>query len=229
MAMSKVTQHKVGGNEKMIVTLKNVNKKFKRHAVLQGVDLSIEASQIVGIAGHNGSGKSTLLRIICGLLPVDQGEVHVLGERITPKTRLPEGISALFEPPGLLPDLTGIQNLKVVASIRNIMDEKSLEALLHRVGLQADDQRKVSQYSQGMKKRLGIAITMMETPKLVLMDEPLNGLDPDGIVAFRKWVRTFRESGASVLIIGHDIEEMKAVCDVMYKLENGSLHAMQVG
>ncbi len=213
----------------MIVTLKNVNKKFKRHAVLQGVDLSIEASQIVGIAGHNGSGKSTLLRIICGLLPVDQGEVHVLGERITPKTRLPEGISALFEPPGLLPDLTGIQNLKVVASIRNIMDEKSLEALLHRVGLQADDQRKVSQYSQGMKKRLGIAITMMENPKLVLMDEPLNGLDPDGIVEFRKWVRTFRENDASVLIISHDIEEMKAVCDVMYKLENGSLHAMQVG
>nr|NNM89808.1 ABC transporter ATP-binding protein [Bacilli bacterium] len=213
----------------MIVTLKNVNKKFKRHAVLQGVDLSIEASQIVGIAGHNGSGKSTLLRIICGLLPVDQGEVHVLGERITPKTRLPEGISALFEPPGLLPDLTGIQNLKVVASIRNIMDEKSLEALLHRVGLQADDQRKVSQYSQGMKKRLGIAITMMENPKLVLMDEPLNGLDPDGIVEFRKWVRTFRENDASVLIISHVIEEMKAVCDVMYKLENGSLHAMQVG
>lgn len=205
------------------VELSGVHKSIKGNEILKGVSLQANTSEVVGIIGTNGSGKTTLLRIICGLTSVSEGVVRVLGQTIVSTSTLPQGIGVVFDPPGLLADLTGLQNLIIIAKIRNIMTTIELRQLIMKVGLNPDDKRTVSKYSQGMKKRLGLAITMMENPRVVLMDEPTNGLDQKGISALRGWISELKSSGTCIVIVGHYLEEMAAVCDTIYTLEDGRL------
>ncbi|KLU62845.1 fluoroquinolones export ATP-binding proteinc [Peptococcaceae bacterium CEB3] len=205
------------------VELSDLHKSIKKNKVLKGVNLLANTSEVIGIMGTNGCGKTTLLRIICGLTSIDRGVVNVLGQNIGPTSTLPEGIGVVFDPPGLLADLTGLQNLIVIAKIRNIMKTSALRQLLVKVGLNPDDKRSVSKYSQGMRKRLGLAISMMEDPRLVLMDEPTNGLDRSGIAELRGWISELKSSGTCVVIVGHYIEEMTAVCDRIYTMDDGRL------
>ena len=178
-----------------VVELSGVHKSIKENDILKGVSLQASTSEVVGIIGTNGSGKTTLLRIICGLTSVNKGVVRVLGQTIVSTSALPQGIGVVFDPPGLLADLTGLQNLIVIAKVRNIMTTIELQQLIMKVGLNPEDKRKVSKYSQGMKKRLGLAIAMMENPRVVLMDEPTNGLDKKGISALRDWISELKSSG----------------------------------
>ena len=205
------------------VELNGVHKSIKGNEILKGVSLQASTSEVVGIIGTNGSGKTTLLRIICGLTSVSEGVVRVLGQTIVSTSTLPQGIGVVFDPPGLLADLTGLQNLIVISKILNIMTAIELRQLIMKVGLNPDDKRTVSKYSQGMKKRLGLAITMMENPRVVLMDEPTNGLDQKGISALRGWISELKSSGTCIVIVGHYLEEMAAVCDTIYTLEDGRL------
>ncbi|MCY0894594.1 MAG: ABC transporter ATP-binding protein [Acidibacillus sp.] len=206
-----------------IVEISDVHKVIKGNKVLSGVTLQAQESEVVGIVGANGSGKTTLLRIMCGLTSVNSGVVRVMGQTLTPTAPIPQGIAVVFDPPGLLADLTGLQNLVVISKIRDIMTNIELRELLIKVRLNPDDKRKVSKYSQGMKKRLALAISMMENPRLVLMDEPTNGLDPSGILELRGWISDFTVSGACVVIVGHHMEEMFAVCDTVYRMDGGIL------
>jgi len=206
-----------------VVELSGVHKSIKENDILKGVSLQASTSEVVGIIGTNGSGKTTLLRIICGLTSVNKGVVRVLGQTIVSTSALPQGIGVVFDPPGLLADLTGLQNLIVIAKVRNIMTTIELQQLIMKVGLNPEDKRKVSKYSQGMKKRLGLAIAMMENPRVVLMDEPTNGLDKKGISALRDWISELKSSGTCIVIVSHYLEEMAAVCDTIYTMDDGRL------
>lgn len=210
------------------VELRNIHKSIKGHHVLQGIDLDVQVAEVVGIIGANGSGKTTLLRVICGLTKVDDGSIKILEEPISAKGNLPIGIGVVFDPPALLADLNGIQNLTTIAKIKNTMTNEEMISLLNKVGLKPSDKRRVSKYSQGMKKRLGLAIAMMEEPKLVLMDEPTNGLDPEGIASLRAWITDLKNTGASVIIVGHYIREMIAVCDRIFKMVEGKLFEIPI-
>ncbi|MHB1630093.1 MAG: ABC transporter ATP-binding protein [Bacilli bacterium] len=210
-----------------VIEVDNVHKEIKGNKVLKGVHLKAQGSEVVGIVGDNGSGKTTLLRILCGLVPATEGSVRILGEPLTPAGPIPQGIAVVFDPPALLPDMAGLQNMIVISKIRDLMTRDELRGLMMKVGLNPDDKRKVSKYSQGMKKRLALAISMMESPRLVLMDEPTNGLDPRGISELRTWIAEFASSGACVVIVGHYMQEMSAVCDTVYRVDDGTL--VQIG
>ncbi|MCY0909742.1 MAG: ABC transporter ATP-binding protein [Sulfobacillus thermotolerans] len=207
----------------MLVEMRNVHKKIRSHPVLRGIDLQAHESEVVGIIGANGSGKTTLLRAMCGLAAVDSGEVFVMGQLLKPTGPIPQGISVVFDPPALLPDMTGLQNMIVISKIRDLMTVDELRALMKKVGLDAYDKRKVSKYSQGMKKRLALAISMMEEPRLVLMDEPTNALDPSGVSELRSWIVEFASNGAGVVIVSHHTEELNRICDNIYKIVDGVL------
>ena len=205
------------------IELSNIHKAIKDSQVLKGVNFRANESEVIGIIGTNGSGKTTLLRIICGLISADDGVIRVLEHMLKSTSIIPQGIGVVFDPPALLPDLSGLQNLTVISKIRNIMTLAELRQLIKKVGLNPDDKRKVSKYSTGMKKRLGLAISMMENPRIVLMDEPTNGLDRNGICELRGWISELKSNGTCVVIVGHYLEEMVAVCDVIYTLEDGRL------
>ncbi len=208
-----------------MLEIRNVRLALKRRPILSGVNLTIDRPEIVGIVGPNGSGKTTLLRAACGLARCDGGSVSVLGTPVSHGGRIPRGIGIVFDPPALIADLTGLQNLIAISKIRNEMSSAECRHLLTKMGLDPADRRRVSHYSQGMKKRLGIAIASMENPKVVLMDEPTNGLDPEGIVSLRSWLADLKATGACVVVVGHYLEEMRIVCDRILMMKDGTLHA----
>ena len=206
-----------------MLDLQDVRLSIKRKRILNGVNLTIEHPEVVGIIGQNGSGKTTLLRAACGLARCDGGSVTILGARVSTSGRIPQGIGVVFDPPALIADLTGLQNLITIAKIRNELSPDDCRLLLTRVGLDPDEKRRVSKYSQGMKKRLGIAIASMENPRIVFMDEPTNGLDPEGVVSLRSWISDLKASGACVVVVGHYLQEMRLVCDRIFTMADGTL------
>ncbi len=208
-----------------MLELQDVRLSIRRKRILNGVNLTIEQPEVVGIIGQNGSGKTTLLRAACGLARCNGGRLTVLGTQVSTGGRIPQGIGVVFDPPALIADLTGLQNLITISKIRNEMSRADCERLLIKIGLDPGEKRRVSKYSQGMKKRLGIAIAVMESPRIVFMDEPTNGLDPEGIVSLRSWIAELKASGACVVVVGHYLQEMRIVCDRIFTMADGTLQA----
>lgn len=205
-----------------ILEIKNLSKIIKGRHLLKNVELNVDKPGVYGFVGRNGSGKSVLFKTIAGLLVPTEGTVKVFDDNIG-KGKFPNNFGALLDTPGFLPHYSGFRNLKLLASIQNRVTEDELKEVISFVGLDPDAKVAVRKYSLGMKQRLGIAQAIMEKPKLLILDEPMNGLDESGVNDIRKMVLDFKKQGMTILLASHNAEDISLLCDVVYKMDNGEL------
>jgi len=203
------------------IRLKDVYKTMKGTQVLKGVNLTVEQGDIVGIRGINGSGKTMVLRAIAGLIRVD-GSVEIGGKKMEPG-ECPKDIGVLVEMPGFLPEFTGKKNLQLLGMLQEGVTEEDIDEAMNAVGLDPKDRRHYKKYSLGMKERLGIAQAILKKPKLILLDEPTNGIDSDGIQMLEELLWRLKEEGSTIVVTSHDRDFLDAVTSQCYEMKEGSL------
>lgn len=205
-----------------MVEIKNYCKSIKSRPILNNVSYNFEYGKIYGIYGHNGSGKTMLLRAIAGLLVPDSGSVVIDGKVLHKDMSFPPSIGIVIENMNLLPQYNAFDNLKILGKIKKTATDKDIKTALERVGLKSD--LKVKKFSLGMKQRLNIAQAVFEKQKIILLDEPTNALDNDGVQLIYKLLKEEKERGALVVITTHHKEDLEEVCDVVLKMTEGELH-----
>lgn len=205
-----------------VVIIKELYKRFNNEYILNNINLEIEEGKIYGVVGRNGSGKSVLFKTISGLISPSKGQLTVFGE-IIGKGKFPKDLGLLLDIPGFLPHYSGFKNLKLLASINNKLSDAEIKEYIHLVGLDPNDSKPVKKYSLGMKQRLGIAQAIMEKPKLLILDEPMNGLDEQGIHEIRSLLKTLKNQGVTILLSSHNSEDIHVLCDKVYKMDNGKI------
>lgn len=204
------------------VEVNGYTKIIKKRTVLDNITLTIPLGKIYGFVGANGSGKSMLFRAIAGMINPTQGTVNVLGESVSMR-RPARDTGLIIEHVGFWPQYTGYQCLMALAMIRKKIGNDEIHAVLRRVGLNAEDKRTYSKYSLGMKQRLAIAQAIMESPKLLILDEPANALDSQGIELLHTILQEERSKGTTILLASHIKQEIETYCDHICTLENGGI------
>lgn len=207
----------------MYIELKDVEKTIRGVTVLQGINVRFEAGQVYGLKGKNGCGKTMLMRLICGLIRPTHGTVDINGEILGKEISFPRSIGALIENPAFIDGYTGLKNLQILASIQGKIGDEEIRDALRKVGLDPDDKRKYRKYSLGMKQRLGIACAFMEHPEIVVLDEPINALDDNGVELVHNILHDLKERGTLVIIACHDQEEMEQLADEIYLMGEGRI------
>lgn len=205
-----------------MVGIKNYCKSIKSRPILNNVSYNFEYGKIYGIYGHNGSGKTMLLRAIAGLLVPDSGSVVIDGKVLHKDMSFPPSIGIVIENMNLLPQYNAFDNLKILGKIKKTATDEDIKTALERVGLKSD--LKVKKFSLGMKQRLNIAQAVFEKQKIILLDEPTNALDNDGVQLIYKLLKEEKERGALVVITTHHKEDLEEVCDVVLEMTEGELH-----
>lgn len=205
-----------------MVEIKNYCKSIKSRPILNNVSYNFEYGKIYGLYGHNGSGKTMLLRAIAGLLVPDSGSVVIDGKVLHKDMSFPPSIGIVIENMNLLPQHNAFDNLKILGKIKKTATDEDIKTALERVGLKSD--LKVKKFSLGMKQRLNIAQAVFEKQKIILLDEPTNALDNDGVQLIYKLLKEEKERGALVVITTHHKEDLEEVCDVVLKMTEGELH-----
>ncbi len=209
------------------IEIKDVSKKFKDKIVIDKVSLELPSGQIHGLIGRNGSGKTVLMKMIVGFLKSDSGIIRVFGDTIGKDTDFAKNIGVIIETPGFLPFESGFSNLKYLASIRGIISNEEIKTAISSVGLNPDDKKHVGKYSLGMRQRLGLAQAIMENPDLLILDEPMNGLDKDGVADMRKYLLDLKAQGKTILIASHSAEDIDVLCDTVYEMDKGKLQKVR--
>lgn len=207
----------------IVVSIRDLTKQVKNNVILDNINFDVEEGNIYGIIGRNGSGKSMLFKTIAGLILPSAGKVTVFGQEIGKTAKFPKHFGALIEQPGFLPQYSGFRNLKILASIKNEISDEDIKQAITHVGLDCHDKRPVRKYSMGMKQRLGIAQAIMENPKLLILDEPMNGLDRDGVRLMRDLFLSLKSQGVTILLASHIQEDIIQLCDHIYEMDQGVL------
>lgn len=205
------------------IEVQNVVKRFRDQVVLKNVSISFEKGQIHGIVGRNGSGKTVLFKCICGLMHPEEGVILVNGKRVGRDVDMPEGIGAIIEAPGFLPNYSGYKNLRFLANIRRKIGKEEILNVLKTVGLDPESRKHVGKYSLGMRQRLGIAQAIMEDPEILILDEPMNGLDNAGVQDIRALLLELKAQGKTILLASHNHEDIAALCDTVHEMDGGVL------
>lgn len=205
------------------IVVDHVSKILGPQLVLDDVSIECKEKCIVGITGRNGSGKSVLFKCICGLILQDLGTVTIKGQSNTEFIRSGTGLGAIIEEPAFLDRYSGRKNLEFLYSVRNRRDREHINAVMDRVGLDAESKKKVGKYSMGMKQRLAIAQAIMEDQEVLLLDEPMNGLDNAGVEAMRGLFRELRDEGKTILLASHNKEDISSLCDHVYEMDAGKI------
>lgn len=205
-----------------MVEIKNYCKSIKSRPILNNVSYNFEYGKIYGIYGHNGSGKTMLLRAIAGLLVPDSGSVVIDGKVLHKDMSFPPSIGIVIENMNLLPQYNAFDNLKILGKIKKTATDEDIKTALERVGLKSD--LKVKKFSLGMKQRLNIAQAVFEKQKIILLDEPTNALDNDGVQLIYKLLKEEKERGALVVITTHHKEDLEEICDVVLEMTEGETH-----
>ena len=205
----------------MKIEIKNVSKSFQQQEVLKNVNMELEEGKIYGFIGPNGSGKSVLLKIICGFYEPTIGEVLFDGVNVIKNNTYPPSTRALIEKPNFLPDLTGRENLELLANIQKKIGLKEIDETLEKVGLSQDMNKLYHKYSLGMKQKLGIAQVLMEDPKVMILDEAFNGLDEESSNKIRKLLLEEKKKNKIIILSTHIKEDVSILCDVVYKFDAG--------
>ena len=205
------------------IELQDVTKIIKHNIVIDHVSLVLHGGEITGLKGVNGSGKTMLMRLIAGLILPTEGSIIINGEALGKEITFPRSIGTLIENPAFLDDYSGFENLKLLASIQGNIDDEQIKNTLRAVELNPDDKKKFRKYSLGMKQRLGIAAALMEQPDIILLDEPTNALDSDGVLLIKKLLQKEKERGALIVISCHDADILFELSDTLYLMENGKL------
>lgn len=205
-----------------IVEISNLTKDIKGTKVLSNINLNLESGKAYGIVGRNGSGKSMLFKAICGLINPTEGDIKVFDKPIK-NGSFPDSTGIIIENPGFLLQYSAFKNLKILASINNTISDEKIKETITLVGLDPNDKKSVKKYSLGMKQRLGIAQALMEDPKLLILDEPMNGLDSEGVRQIRKLLLDLKSKSVTILLASHNSEDISEICDYVYTMENGVL------
>ena len=204
-----------------MIVLENVSKSFKEKTVLQKTDLTIEKGKITGFVGRNGSGKTVLFKLICGLLRPTTGTITVQGKQLGKDCDFAPDVGVLIETPSFISYESGYRNLRDLAAIRKKITADEVRSAIRSVGLDDTDKKWVGKYSLGMRQRLGIAQAIMEHPALLILDEPMNGLDRGGVEEMRKLFGSLRDNGTTILLASHAAEDIDLLCDTVYEVSDG--------
>lgn len=214
---------------KPIIQIDHVNKQFKEVKVLKDITVDFEAGQIHGLIGRNGSGKTVLMKCICGFMQPTAGSIFVDGMQVGKDVDIPQNLGVIIEAPGFLPGYSGFKNLKFLADIQKKADAAKIKAVMQRVGLDPESKKHVSKYSLGMRQRLGIAQAIMEDPDVLILDEPMNGLDNHGVEDIRNLLLNLKEEGKTILIASHSAEDIAVLCDTVHEMDAGVLTEVTKG
>lgn len=213
-------------SEEMIL-VNNLSKAFGENVILNNVSFSCKKGQIVGFVGYNGCGKSVLFKCICGFLKPDKGsvEIRIYGE----KQSIYGKAGIIIEEPAFLRNKSGIKNLDFLYRINNKKNREHLKETMRKVGLEPENRRPVGKYSLGMRQRLAIAQAIMEEPEILILDEPMNGLDRDGAAQMRELFLKLSQEGKAILLASHNKEDIEVLCDEVYEIDKGKLTKIKGG
>lgn len=206
-----------------VINVTNVSKKFHENTVLNNISLEIEQGTVTGLVGRNGSGKTVLMKCILGLLSTTSGSITVRDKTVGKDIDIPDNVGVIIETPGFLPNFSAYDNLMQLARIRRKIGKKEVRAAIERVGLNPDDKKHVGKFSLGMRQRLGLAQAIMEDPDILVLDEPLNGLDKEGAADMREFLLSLKAQGKTLLIASHSSEDIDTLCDNVYEMDKGKI------
>ena len=206
-----------------MIRVTNLKKSFGDEEVLKGITCEFERGKTHAVVGNNGSGKSVFFKCICGFIEPTEGEIVVDGKVIGKEVDFPDSLGLIIERPGFLPGLSGFKNLKLLADIRGNISDEQIKETIFRVGLDPVSKKGVGKYSMGMKQRLGIAQAIMENPEVLILDEPFNGLDKEGVREIRELIMELKESGKTIFLTSHNNEDIKVLADVVWEMDGGRL------
>ena len=210
-----------------IIKVDKIIKKFGSDIALSNVSIEFERGKIYGIIGRNGAGKTVLFKTMIGFLKPTSGRVIVDGKEIGKDTDFADNIGIIIETPGFLSSYSGYKNLEYLASIKNMIGGKEIKESMERVGLDPNSKKKVGKYSLGMRQRLGIAQAIMENPDILILDEPMNGLDNQGVEDVREILLNLKDEGKSIILASHNKEDIEVLCDEVYEMDHGKLMASE--
>ena len=211
-----------------MIEIENLTKTFGTQTVISDVSGIIYPGKIYGFVGRNGSGKTVLMKMILGFIKPTSGTIKVNGKQVGKEIDIPDDIGAIIETPGFLPEYSAFQNLKLMAMIRGKITSKRIRETIKLVGLDPDSKKHVGKYSLGMRQRLGIAQAIMEDPQILLLDEPLNGLDNEGVEEMRNVLLKQKDQGKLIIIASHSKEDIDILCDEIFRFDHGKIIGHEV-
>ncbi len=213
----------------LAISVQHVSKDFKGDPVLRDVSHDFEAGKIHGIIGNNGSGKTVLFKCICGFMHPTSGRILVHGEEVGKKRDFPDDLGIIIETPGFLLQYSGMKNLEILASLKASVKPAAIAKTIRRVGLDPATKKPVGKYSLGMRQRLGIAQAIMESPRLLILDEPMNGLDKRGVADIRALLKALRAEGKTIILASHNAADIDELCDTVCEMDGGVLTVVRSG
>ena len=211
-----------------IISVNALNLTIGKTQILKDINVEFEEGKIHGLIGRNGSGKTMLMKCICGFIKPTSGEITVDGKRVGKDIDFPKDMGIIIETPGFIPYYSGYKNLKLLAALNNKIGKEQVRDSMKKVGLDPDLKRHVKKYSLGMRQRLGLAQAIMEDPKILVLDEPFNGLDKDGVKDMREYLLGYKEQGKTILICSHSAEDISVLCDTVHEMDKGELAQIAV-
>lgn len=200
-----------------------ITKRIRKKIILDNISISMNSGNIYGIVGRNGSGKTMLFRALSGLMKIDSGSIVLDNKELHKDINVLPNLGIVIENAGLYPELTGLDNLKMLAKLKNKISEDDIINTIERVGLNPKDKRPYRKYSLGMKQRIIIAQAIMEKPDIIMLDEPTNALDEEGVDEVRKIILEEKERGALILLASHNKEDIKLLADKVFYIQNGKI------
>ena len=204
-----------------MITVKNLSLKIQKDVILSDIDLHIERGKITGLVGRNGCGKTMLMKCITGFVKPTQGEVIFDGKKIGEEIDFPKNTGIIIETPAFVPYYSGYKNLMELAMLQKKIGKAEVEEVLKQVGLYEARHKLVRKYSLGMRQRLGIAQALMENPETLILDEPMNGLDNECVALVRGILADLKKQGKTILLVSHNAEDIRVLCDVIYEMDKG--------
>ena len=210
-----------------MIQVKDVSLTIKKTEILKHVTVEFEKGKIHGLIGRNGSGKTMLMKCICGFVKPTEGTIIVNGKQVGKDCDFPDSVGMIIETPGFIPYYSGYKNLKLLADLRKKITGEQVKEAMGRVGLDPELKRHVRKYSLGMRQRLGLAQAIMENPKLLILDEPMNGLDKEGVADMRSYLLALKAEGKTILIASHSTEDIAVLCDTVWEMDEGILRRLE--
>lgn len=209
------------------ICVRDLNLIIKKAQILININVEFEQGRIHGLVGRNGSGKTMLMKCICGFVKPTSGEVIIDGKYIGKDCDFPQNVGIIIETPGFIPYYSGYKNLKLLANLNKKINIVQIKKAMEQVGLDPDLKRHVRKYSLGMRQRLGLAQAIMENPDLLILDEPMNGLDKEGVNDMRKYLLNLKEKGKTILIASHSAEDIEILCDTVHEMDKGIISKLK--